>query len=139
MRNIYLAFILLFFFYCQKPHVSPSELEWTGENKGNLKGYFYLSNKNRKFTNYSILVVLHGCDGSAYQISKAGWHELVANKPVLVLYPEQKQANHKKKCFNWNKPADSQRGKGEVHTIHEMISYVQKKYGITEKNYFHII
>jgi poly(hydroxyalkanoate) depolymerase family esterase len=103
-----------------------------GTNPGNLMMYRFVP-ANMPKAKRPLVVVLHGCYGSAEQISLSGWNEMARKYKFYVLYPEQKTENNPIKCFNWFQPEDSKLEIGEVYSIKEMIDKMICDYRIDER------
>lgn len=69
-----------------------------------------------------LLVVLHGCTQNAagYDLG-AGWSALAEEQGFALLFPEQSAANNPNLCFNWFRPGDTARGRGEGESIRQMV------------------
>jgi poly(hydroxyalkanoate) depolymerase family esterase len=74
--------------------------------------------------------VLHGCYGSAEQMSLSGWNEMSREHRFYVLYPEQKTENNPNKCFTWFQPENSKTETGEAYSIKEMVDKMICDYSI---------
>lgn len=71
----------------------------------------------------ALVVVLHGCTQSAAVYDHgSGWSDLAARHGFALLFPEQTRANNPAGCFNWFRPDDVRRGRGEAMSIHRMIA-----------------
>lgn len=66
----------------------------------------------------SLVVVLHGCTQTAagYDLG-AGWSILARRYGFALLFPEQRQRNNPRRCFNWFVPFHARRGSGEALSI----------------------
>lgn len=66
----------------------------------------------------SLVVVLHGCTQQAtgYDLG-AGWSLLAERYGFALLFPEQRQRNNPRRCFNWFVPSHARRGSGEAASI----------------------
>lgn len=106
-----------------------------GTNPGNLMMYRFVPAKMPK-TRRPLVVVLHGCYGSAEQISLSGWNEMAREHKFYVLYPEQKTENNSIKCFNWFQPENSKTETGEAYTIKEMIDKMIRDYRIDKRRIY---
>ncbi|HEX9947595.1 MAG TPA: PHB depolymerase family esterase [Allosphingosinicella sp.] len=112
-----------------------SDLDWTGDNPGNLRARCYVPGGAGKGA--PLVVVLHGCtqDAAVYDHG-SGWSTLADRHGFVLLFPEQQRANNPMLCFNWFSGADSQRGQGEAASIRSMIAAMEKAHGIDPERVF---
>jgi feruloyl esterase len=69
-----------------------------------------------------LVVVLHGCAQTALAYDEgSGWSALAQKYGFAVLYAEQKRANNLNLCFNWFRPGDTGRDRGEALSIRQMV------------------
>lgn len=73
-----------------------------------------------------LIVMLHGCTQSADDFAAGTRMNFVAEaRGCFVVYPEQSQAANASKCWNWFRPGDQARGRGEPSMIagitHEIV------------------
>jgi len=102
-----------------------------GDNAGNLKMYTYIPNNLNTNKSVPLVIAIHGCTQSAKMIaSETGWNKLADSLNFIVIYPEQKLINNIAKCYNFYLGYKAKKGKGEVASLKEMISYVRKNYNI---------
>lgn len=65
-----------------------------------------------------IVVMLHGCSQSAGDFATGtGMNQLADEHGVIMLYPEQSRSANMARCWNWHRPGDQLRGKGEPALI----------------------
>lgn len=106
------------------------------QNKGGLNAYIHepALKPNRKLP---LVLVLHGCNQDAKEISSgSGWNQLADQLGFYVLYPEQRASNNMVRCFNWFLKDDQEKDKGEMASIHEMVTYAVSHYNIDESNIY---
>jgi poly(hydroxyalkanoate) depolymerase family esterase len=115
------------------------EIESFGSNPGNLRLYYHLPNQAEPSPSLHVplVVVLHGCGQTAAGYDHgAGWSTLADRYGFALLMPEQQRANNPNGCFNWFQPEDTQRGQGEVASIHQMIETMIREKGIDRRRVF---
>lgn len=65
-----------------------------------------------------LLVMMHGCGQTAEDFARGtGMNTLADEFGFMVLYPIQSRKAQLKRCWNWFKPSDQQRGQGELGLI----------------------
>jgi poly(hydroxyalkanoate) depolymerase family esterase len=103
-----------------------SEVSDFGSNPGNLRMFTYVPHDCP--AGAPLVVVLHGCTQTAasYDLG-AGWSTLADRYGFALLLPEQQGANNPNNCFNWFAPSDIKRGRGEAHSIRQMIERLVSK------------
>ena len=85
----------------------------------------------------TLVVVLHGCTQDADDIARGSrFNEAAARDGFVVLYPEQAESAHPRKCWNWFVPEQSHRGAGEAAIIAGLTSQVARDEGIDPKLVF---
>ncbi len=111
------------------------EVHGFGSNPGNLRMYRYVP--PRLDADPALVVVLHGCTQTAagYDLG-AGWSTLADRYGFVVLLPEQQQSNNPNGCFNWFQPGDIQRGRGEAHSIRQMVEKMAIDHAIDRRRVF---
>lgn len=76
-----------------------------------------------------LVVVLHGCgQGAADFAREAGWMDFAERLRVPLVLPQQSRENNRHGCFNWFRPSDVGRGRGEVLSIRRMVGYAIERF-----------
>lgn len=84
-----------------------------------------------------LVVMLHGCTQNADDFAAGTkMNELAEEHTFIVLYPEQSFTGNYNKCWNWFRPANQQRGKGEPAIIAGMVEKMKNRYAIDENRIF---
>jgi hypothetical protein len=91
-----------------------------GSNPGELRMYSYVPAGLP--ANAPLVVVLHGCTQSAASYNKgSGWSTLADRYGFALLLPQQQFNNNPLRCFNWFRPEDNERERGEPLSIRQMV------------------
>ena len=80
----------------------------------------------------ALVVMLHGCTQTADDFARGTRMNDAADRSgFIVLYPEQPQANHPQKCWNWYSRDQVMRDHGEVALLAGLIDSVARAEGIS--------
>ena len=106
-----------------------------GDNPGDLLGFAHVPRDLPRGA--PLVVVLHGCtqDAAGYDRG-SGWSSLADEQGFALLYPEQQRGNNPNNCFNWFRPGDARRGRGEAESIRQMVAAMVATHGLDEKRIF---
>jgi len=106
-----------------------------GSNPGNLRMLSYVPEGLP--AGAPLVVVLHGCTQTAigYALG-SGWLMLAEEMGFALLLPEQRRANNHNGCFNWFKPDDIERDRGEARSIRQMIDHMVADHGLDQSRIF---
>ena len=84
-----------------------------------------------------LVVVLHGCTQDADDIARGTrFNEAAARDGFVVLYPEQAESAHPRKCWNWYVPEQGHRGAGEAAIIANLTLKAVREEGIDPKQVY---
>jgi poly(hydroxyalkanoate) depolymerase family esterase len=93
-----------------------------GSNPGGLKMMLY-SPPSTPRPGAPLIVVLHGCGQDAAGFAtESGWLALADRLSLPVVIPAQMRENNQGGCFNWFRPIDTRRGRGEAASIRQMVT-----------------
>ena len=106
-----------------------------GSNPGNLRMLRFIPWKLRPAA--PLVVLLHGCGQSAWDIAQGGgWTKLANEMGFALLAPEQRRANNPQRGFNWFRPSDSTRDSGEALSIRQMIEWMIREHGLDRERVY---
>lgn len=112
-----------------------SDLSGLADNPGSLRARYYVP-KGLK-PGAPLVVVLHGCtQNAAVYDHGAGWSRLADRHGFALLFPEQTRANNPNLCFNWFRPEDVTRGRGEAASIRSMVAAMEQAHGVDPSRIF---
>ena len=78
-----------------------------------------------------LLVMLHGCTQNPADFAAGtGMNEAAARANVLVLYPEQSHHANRHACWNWFRPEDQRRDRGEPGLLMAMVQDVMARHRV---------
>jgi poly(hydroxyalkanoate) depolymerase family esterase len=113
-----------------------TEVTGFGRNPGNLRMLEYVPPRPAGKA-MPLVVVLHGCTQNAVDFDRAsGWTALAREHGFAVLYPEQKPSNNSNLCFNWFRPSQVTRDRGELGSIREMIAFASERHSLDPARIF---
>ena len=106
-----------------------------GSNPGNLRMFVHVP--ERLPADAPLVVVLHGCTQTAagYDLG-AGWSMLADRYGFALLLPEQQRDNNPQGCFNWFRPEDTRRGRGEALSVEQMVARMLADHPIDSRRVF---
>jgi len=81
----------------------------------------------------ALVVMIHGCTQDAADFARGTrMNQAAARDGFVVLWPQQRAANHPQKCWNWYAPAQSHRGAGEVARLDALVVRTIAEQGIDQ-------
>jgi poly(hydroxyalkanoate) depolymerase family esterase len=84
-----------------------------------------------------LVVLLHGCGQDvAGFAADSGWLALSERLGAPLLLPEQIAENNRGRCFNWFRPADTRRGRGEALSVRQMVADAVRRFGCDPRSVF---
>ena len=106
------------------PNASPGRLTpvaEAGPNPGQLLAFSHVP--DNLLPGAPLVVVLHGCTQDAAGYDRcSGWSDLADEQGFALLFAEQQRANNANLCFNWFRPGDARRDRGEAASIRRMVA-----------------
>lgn len=76
-----------------------------------------------------LVVALHGCTQEAAAVdAETGLTALADTVPFVVAFPQQRDANNERRCFNFFASDDNRPGRGESASIMAMIDLVEARF-----------
>ncbi len=84
-----------------------------------------------------LIVMLHGCSQNPDDFAAGTrMNELAEKQPCLLVYPAQATSANGSKCWNWFKPADQQRDRGEPSIIAGITREICSKYSVDARRIY---
>ncbi len=112
-----------------------SEVPAFGSNPGGLRMLVHA--RARLPAGRPLVVVLHGCGQRAADFAAgSGWLALADEMGFALVLPEQVYDNNRNRCFNWFRPDDVRRGRGEAMSIRQMLRVAVARYTSDPKRIF---
>lgn len=113
-----------------------SEVQKFGTNPGGLRMFVYQP-PVAPAPGAPLIVVLHGCrQGAESFATQAGWLDLARGLGIPLVLPEQVIANNRSRCFNWYKPGDFTRDRGEAMSVRQMVRSASRQFGSDRRRVF---
>lgn len=107
-----------------------------GSNPGGLRMLVQAPAKPPR-TGAPVIMLLHGCGQEAAGFATAsGWSALAGRLGVPLVLPEQPEGNNRHRCFNWFRPGDVRRGRGEALSLRQMAGEAVKRFGSDPRRVF---
>jgi feruloyl esterase len=112
-----------------------TEVAEFGPNPGRLRMFKYVPAETEPSP--ALVVVLHGCTQTAASYDYgAGWSTLADRYGFVLLLPEQQPSNNPKRCFNWFRPGDTERDRGEARSIRQMVEAMVRAHDVDRARVF---
>lgn len=85
----------------------------------------------------ALLVMVHGCTQDAADFARGTRVNVdAAREGYVVLWPQQRAANHVQKCWNWYVPVHTRRGAGEMAQLHELVERTVAEHAVDRARVF---
>jgi len=81
-----------------------------------------------------LVVLLHGCgqDAAAFA-AEGGWMALADRLGLALVLPTQSADNNRQGCFNWFRPDQVTRGRGEARSIRAMVAEAVRRFASDQR------
>jgi poly(hydroxyalkanoate) depolymerase family esterase len=100
-------------------------------------GYRLYIPANRSDGPMPLVVMLHGCTQTPEDFATGtGMNRIAEEKGLLVAYPMQPSARNAQKCWNWFRPEDQVRGRGEPALIAGLASDILRDHGANPRRVY---
>ena len=87
--------------------------------------------------NVPLVVMLHGCTQSPQDFARGtGMNLLADERGFIVAYPQQNPAANPQKCWNWFRPGDQQRDRGEPAQLAAITRQIIAEHGINPERVY---
>ena len=107
-----------------------------GSNPGRLRMLAYAPERSLP-AGAPLIVVMHGCQQDAVGFATdAGWLDLAKRLRIPLVLPEQTAENNRGRCFNWFRPDDVGRDRGEAMSVRQMVRTAAKRFGSDRRRVF---
>lgn len=84
-----------------------------------------------------LIILLHGCrQDPARFATDSGWLALAERLGIPLVMPEQVTANNRNRCFNWYRPGDVSRNRGEAMSIRQMTRSAMQRFRSDRRRIF---
>ncbi len=84
-----------------------------------------------------LVMMLHGCTQDPDDFAAGtGMDELAEEQGWFVLYPEQPASANPRRCWNWFRPENQVRGRGEPATLVALVDHLAQSYAIDREQIF---
>ncbi|HTW29948.1 MAG TPA: PHB depolymerase family esterase [Acetobacteraceae bacterium] len=105
------------------------EIDAFGSNPGQLRMLVYVPPEPPR-PGAPVVMLLHGCgqDAAAFA-AQSGWMAVAEQNRLPLLLPEQTAGNNRHRCFNWFRPGDTRRGRGELLSLRQMLAEAKRRFG----------
>jgi poly(hydroxyalkanoate) depolymerase family esterase len=109
----------------------------TYKNAAGSRKYKLYVPANRNNEQLALIVMLHGCAQTPDDFAAGTrMNELAEEHGFLVAYPEQNLRANIRQCWNWFRPEDQHRGKGEPSLLAGITEEIIRQHGVDPKRVY---
>lgn len=84
-----------------------------------------------------LIVMLHGCTQTPKDFATgSGMNEIADGLGFMVAYPAQGTADNMRKCLNWFRPEDQNRGRGEPALVAGIVNDIQNSHSVDARRVY---
>jgi poly(hydroxyalkanoate) depolymerase family esterase len=107
-------------------------IEGTYSNAAGSRAYkLFIPSRYQDGQPLPLIVMLHGCTQSPDDFAAGTRMNFIAEEqPCLVVYPAQRSEANQAKCWNWFRPTDQQRDRGEPSLIAGITRHLMREYSV---------
>jgi poly(hydroxyalkanoate) depolymerase family esterase len=112
-------------------------IEGTYSNPAGSRAYKLFIPSRYQGQSLPLVVMLHGCTQSPDDFAAGTRMNFIAEEQTcLVVYPAQRSEANQAKCWNWFRPADQQRGRGEPSLIAGITRQIMRDYSVDPRRVY---
>jgi poly(hydroxyalkanoate) depolymerase family esterase len=114
-----------------------SFVEDTYKNAAGSRAYRLFTPSGYRGQAIPLVIMLHGCTQSPEDFAAGTRMNFIAEEQTcLVAYPAQRTEANQSKCWNWFRPADQERGRGEPSLIAGITRQIMRDYSVDPRRVY---
>jgi poly(hydroxyalkanoate) depolymerase family esterase len=113
------------------PELAPTQSSQTGTFKfaEGTRDYLVYAPAEYRLRPSPLILMLHGCTQDAADFARGTrMHQRAAAEGYVVVYPTQSRGGNSGGCWNWFRPGDQQRDKGEPAFLAALVSEMTQRF-----------